>query len=55
MKTTISSTSVNQKININDVVIPEILKSLYDYSNREDEIKALMGVSLLSVNNNLSY
>ena len=31
----------NQKINISDVVVSDLTKSLYDYSDRENEIKAL--------------
>ena len=37
---------VNQKvglrININDVIVPVITKTIYDYSNRESEINSLM-------------
>ncbi len=33
---------VNQKINIKDVVVSDLTKSLYDYSNRENEINALV-------------
>jgi DNA modification methylase len=31
-----------QKINISDVIVSELTKTLYDYSNRESEINALM-------------
>jgi DNA modification methylase len=34
--------SVNQKINIQDVVISKATESLYDYSNRESEIESLV-------------
>lgn len=41
MKQVISNPLVTQRINIKDVVVSEVTKSLYDYSNREDEINAL--------------
>lgn len=41
METKISNSSVCQ-ININDVVVPEVTKTIYDYSNREDEITTLV-------------
>jgi len=41
MSTKISNSSVCQ-ININDVVVPEVTKTIYDYSNREDEITTLV-------------
>jgi len=41
METKISNSSVCQ-ININDVEVSEVTKSIYDYSNREDEITALV-------------
>lgn len=31
-----------QKININDVIVSDVTKTLYDYSNRESEINSLM-------------
>ncbi len=33
---------VNQRININDVIVSDLTKTLYDYSNRESEINALI-------------
>jgi DNA modification methylase len=33
---------VNQKINIKDVIVSDITKTLYDYSNRESEINSLV-------------
>lgn len=33
---------LNQRINISDVVVSNLTKSLYDYSNRENEINALV-------------
>ena len=41
METKISNSSVCQ-ININDVVVPEVTKTIYDYSNREDEITTIV-------------
>lgn len=37
-----SNLKVCLKININDVIEPDITKSLYDYSNRESEINSLI-------------
>jgi DNA modification methylase len=37
-----NSNQTNQKINISDVVVSNLTKSLYDYSNRENEINALV-------------
>ena len=41
MPTSNSNQTAIQKINIKDVIVSEVTKSLYDYSNREDEINAL--------------
>jgi len=42
MKTLIYNQPETQKININDVVVSDLTKILYDYSNRENEITALV-------------
>lgn len=42
METKISNSNVFQRININDVVVSEVTRAIYDYSNREDEITALV-------------
>ena len=41
MKKTNSIQSASQRINIKDVVISEVSKNLYDYTNRKSEITAL--------------
>jgi len=33
---------VSLRININDVIVPDVTQTLYDYSNRESEINSLM-------------
>lgn len=42
MKNLNSNQQFNKKININDVVVSNLSKSLYDYSNRENEINTLV-------------
>ena len=41
MKKRQTNHKLNQKINISDVVVSDLTKTLYDYSNRENEINAL--------------
>jgi DNA modification methylase len=39
---------VSLRININDVIVPDVTETLYDYSNRESEITSLMeSISLI--------
>ncbi len=40
--TAMKKEDVNQKINIKDVIVSDITKTLYDYSNRESEINSLV-------------
>ena len=42
MKESNLNQTVNQTININDVEVSNLSKSLYDYSNRENEINTLV-------------